>query len=61
MKVIGRAPTESPRRSGDRNANSPPAGGGTAAVGTQPLVVRTVLAFAALASWGLVFVMVWRL
>lgn len=61
MKVIDPAPTRSPGRSGERNAGPRPARGGRGAGRTQPMILRTALAFAALASWGLVFIMVWQL
>jgi hypothetical protein len=59
MKVVDPAPVKSPGRSGDRNSGARLVQGGTSKA--QPMILRTALAFAALASWGLVFIMVWQL
>jgi hypothetical protein len=60
MKVIDPEAAKSPGRSADRNSGAHPVQGGSASK-TQPMILRTALAFAALLSWGLVFVMVWQL
>jgi hypothetical protein len=60
MKDIDPASVKLPGRSGDRNSGARPVQGGSTSK-AQPMILRTALAFAALLSWGLVFVMVWQL